>query len=340
VAPDAGRQRFSDFATEWAEAQDWAPTSRESAASVIRRIVRYLGPATRLDQVDALRLSRLRNDLVRDYAHGTAVLTLHYATTIMRAAASLKRVPADVTTNVRPPKARHGEDEPVGPEDVPTGEEIIAILKATRPEYRAIVALGTCGLRISEALGVTVGQLDLDQRLLTVDRQLIRIDGRPVFKLPKCEKPRGPIELSSLASFELRRHLRDHGPFWTMADAGPTWRKPLTDADALLFRGGREAPLRRDQFYASAWKPALVAAGLDEDRYVFHSLRHWCASTMLAHGCPVTQVAGHLGDTPETVLRTYAHWLRDDREGLGGVLDRALAPTLEGTPAVARVTPV
>jgi site-specific recombinase XerD len=32
---------------------------------------------------------------------------------------------------------------------------------------------------------------------------------------------------------------------------------------------------------------------------VFHSLRHFCASTLLAEGAPITAVAGHLGDTVE-----------------------------------------
>jgi integrase len=59
---------------------------------------------------------------------------------------------------------------------------------------------------------------------------------------------------------------------------------------------------------------------------VFHSLRHWCASSMLAEGAPITAVAGHLVDTVETVSRTYAHWLRDDRDVPAAMLDRLLAP--------------
>ena len=70
----------------------------------------------------------------------------------------------------------------------------------------------------------------------------------------------------------------------------------------------------------------LRAAGLAEDRFKFHACRHWCASTLLAEGAPITVVAGHLGDTVETVSRVYAHWLRDDRDVPAAVLDRALAP--------------
>jgi hypothetical protein len=84
--------------------------------------------------------------------------------------------------------------------------------------------------------------------------------------------------------------------------------------------------LRRDQFYSSGWKPALTAAGLAADRFVFHACRHWYASTLLAEGAPLSAVAGHLGDTVETVSRTYVHWLRDDRDVPAEILDRMLGP--------------
>jgi integrase len=132
--------------------------------------------------------------------------------------------------------------------------------------------------------------------------------GRRVLTTPKAEKVR-TITVPGLVAVELRRHLRDH------------------QADGILFRGLRGAEmLRRDQFYASAWRPALRAAGLAEDRFKFHACRHWCASTLLAEGAPITAVAGHLGDTVETVSRTYVHWLRDDRDVPAAVLDRVLAP--------------
>lgn len=39
----------------------------------------------------------------------------------------------------------------------------------------------------------------------------------------------------------------------------------------------------------------------------------------------------HLGNTVETVSRTCAHWLRDDRDLAGAMLDRVLAPIMDGT---------
>jgi integrase len=77
--------------------------------------------------------------------------------------------------------------------------------------------------------------------------------------------------------------------------------------------------------YDSAWRPALRGAGLAEDRFKFHSWRYFCASSLLADGAPITAVAGHLGDTVETISKVYLHWLRDDRSVPRVVLDRLLA---------------
>jgi hypothetical protein len=45
---------------------------------------------------------------------------------------------------------------------------------------------------------------------------------------------------------------------------------------------------------------------------------------MLAEGVNPMAVAGHLGDTLETLQRVYAHWMRDDRDVPADALERIL----------------
>jgi integrase len=259
--------------------------------------------------IDQLALKRLRADLAKTYAPKTVKLTMAYAGMILRAAHSSRRIGHDPTAGLKAKRSRAGENAgPVGPEQVPTRAEALAILAGTPTPFRAGMALGLGGLRIGDVLGLTADRVELDRRRVTVDRQMQFYSGRYVHTTPKAEKAR-TITVPGLVAVELRLHLREH------------------QGEGLLFRGLRGAPMmRRDQFYSSAWKPALKAAGLPERRFVFHSLRHFCASMLLAEGAPITAVAGHLGDTVETVMRTYVHWLRDDREVPAAVLDRVLAP--------------
>jgi integrase len=207
---------------------------------------------------------------------------------------------------MRPKLCKDVRDGVVGPDEVPTRAEALAILAAIPLRFRAGVALGFAGLRIGEVRGMTADRIALDRRAVTVDRQTQRIGNEFVLTTPKAEKVR-TITVPGLVAVELRRHLRER-------PAG------------LIFEGLRGAPmLRRDQFYSRAWRPALRVAGLVERRFRFDACRHWRASTLLG-GAPLAAVAGHPGDTVETVSRTYVHWLRDDREVPGAVLDRVLSP--------------
>ncbi len=313
VDPRAGRQSFTEWADEWAKAQDgWKDSTAEAWPRIRKRLDQRIG-RTQLAAVDRMVLLRLRADLGETYAPRTVKLTMAYAGMILRAAYASRRIG----------HARAGEStDRVGPDDVPTRAEALAILAGTPASFRAGVALGLAGLRIGEVLGMTADRIDLAARRVTVDRQAKRGPGGAAgWTTPKAEKVR-TITVPGVVAVELRRHLRDH------VDEG------------VLFRGLRGAEmLRRDQFYSSAWRPALAAAGLVDEveledgsielayRFRFHACRHWCASTLLAEGAPITAVAGHLGDTVETVSRTYAHWLRDDRDVPAEVLDRVLAPT-------------
>jgi integrase len=57
---------------------------------------------------------------------------------------------------------------------------------------------------------------------------------------------------------------------------------------------------------------------------VFHSLRHFAASSMLAGGASTAAVAGQLGDTVGTISTTSLHWLRDDTDVPADSLDGVL----------------
>jgi hypothetical protein len=194
-----------------------------------------------LAAVDQLMLKRVRAALANEYAYATVKLTMAYAGMIMRAAHTSGRIGRDPTAGLRAPKVRAGDPTGrVGPDDVPTRVEALAILAGAPGEF----------------LGMTADRIDLEARRVKVDRQMQRIGNENRLTTPKVEKVR-TITVPGLVAVELRRHLRDH------ADEG------------ILFRGLRGAPmLRRDQFYASGWRPALKKAGLAEDRFVFHACRH------------------------------------------------------------------
>lgn len=161
----------------------------------------------------------MRSELAQRYAHNTVKLTMAYAMMILRAAHTSGRIGRDPTVGLKAPKAR--ADDPtgqVGPEDVPTRDEALAILAAAPPPFRAGIALGLAGPRVGKVLGLTADRLVLESRRVTIDRQMQVIRGKRTLTTPKAEKIR-TITVPPLVAVELRRHLRDHV------------------ADGVLFRG-------------------------------------------------------------------------------------------------------
>ena len=178
VDPKAGRQSFASFADEWAAAQDWKATSRESWPYIRARLAPLLGNLP-LASIDRLVLQHARQALAVKSTRSTAV-TMTYAGMVMRAAHASGRIGRDPTHGLRTPRVRADEpDGRVGPDQVPTRAEALAILAGAPDPFRAAVALGMAGLRVGEVLGMTPDRLELERRQVTIDRQLQRIGGQP-----------------------------------------------------------------------------------------------------------------------------------------------------------------
>jgi integrase len=161
------------------------------------------------------------------------------------------------------------------------------------------------------------------------------------YGLPKGKgggKPRD-VPMSDLASKVLAAHVAAHKPVKTTLPYGDKDGKPATVA--LLFTD-RGRPPRRQYLNDRIWKPALVKAGVDstgpEDRVGMHALRHYAASSWLAEGANIRDVAEYLGHTdPGFTLRTYAHLMPSAADRLRVAMDVSLASCASDVPWLAVV---
>lgn len=67
------------------------------------------------------------------------------------------------------------------------------------------------------------------------------------------------------------------------------------------------------------FRTALAAIGA-EGAWRFHDLRHWAATTAIGRGHDLRSIAGRLGNSPEVIMRTYAHLLRPNEATLAASL--------------------
>ena len=195
-----------------------------------------------------------------------------------------------------------------------TPDQVFALADCMRPQYRftVVFAHGT-GTRQGEALAASRSRIDRDERLYTVDRQIVLVNQsttgysvRPVFGPPKTAGYR----TIPLAQFVL--------------DGYDEHQKHMAHGQDLLFIAPRTGQaLNRTHYRESIWNPALKKSGLPLDT-TFHDLRHSFASTALAAAVPVLEVSRWLGHASITeTTDTYGHLLPEATKRTPEALDQA-----------------
>jgi len=322
VDPRHGRITLNSFYREWSTLQLWESTTKHAKDTALRSVTfgdvpfSELKPTHLKAWVKALD-DRLEPSTVREYFVSVCG--------IINAAIAERMLSPDLTKNIPLPRVVDKRGT------IPTPSEVGALLDAASPEFTAFVALcAFAGLRLGEALGLQVKDVDFLRREIRVERQVQGSEVRP----PKYGKRRTvyPPEQLILA---LSEHLaREHGEGWVFS------RRGVDDSPW---------PSRTVNGW---WRQTKAEAGLSDSPYRIHDLRHFYASGLIADGCDVVTVQHALGHhSPKVTFDTYAHlWPNADertrraaerlfagcwpvRSGYAGAQERAgrdsLRPTVE-----------
>jgi integrase len=284
VDPKAGRATFDSWFAEWSSRQVWAPMTAVQA-DLVRRSV----PFTKVPLAQ-LRESHLQSWVKQMQAAGYAPNTIN--TRMMTVRAALKgalrdrRIVSDPSVGVVLPR-RQRRDVSM---EVATSEQVGAIVAACSPDMRAYVALcAFAGLRLGEASGLNVSDVDFLRRRIKVTRQVQKKRGGP----PELRPPKYESNRTVFASDELLETLARH-----IQDVG-------VSAAGWLFTGASGDPISPTTVN-SWWQRTVTAAGVRA--VTIHSLRHYYASGLIAAGCDVVTVQRALGHkSPSVTLNTYSH---------------------------------
>lgn len=128
----------------------------------------------------------------------------------------------------------------------------------------------TTGIRQGELLGLQQGNVDLKQRTVSVQHNLIRShDGGLEWADPKPASVRRLIHLPKVAVSALPEHRKS---MLAEGHAGST----------LVFCNRKDGHVRRDKLYHRSFHPLVKRAGVRHIR--FHDLRHTCGTLLLRQG--------------------------------------------------------
>ena len=312
IDPRAGKETVLEYAERWRAAQVHRPTT---AALVESQVRLHIGP-----QLGARPLASLRRSDVQAWVKGRSQVLSPRTTrqvyrllaTILRSAAEDRLIGTSPAVRIQLPRLDPGKVKPL------TVEQVERLVDLAPARYRALlVMMAGTGLRPGEAFAVTVDRVDFLRKRLRVDRQLVLLQGPPVFAPPKTSSSVRTVPLPATVAAALAAHLRDHAE-------GP---------DRLVFTSPGGHPIRRNTFNAKVWQPLVEAAGLPAGTRL-HDLRHFYASLLIRHGESVKTVQDRLGHASAVeTLNTYAHLWPDSEDRTRQAVDEVFARRSKAEPA-------
>jgi integrase len=308
VDPKAGQITFRDYAERWRKIQVQRPSSRAHVETMLRRhAYPTLGDRP---------LSSIMPSDVQAWVKGlelapATVGVIHgIVSTALKSAIRDRRIVGNPCEGTKLPKIERKRIVPL------TTEQVAAVRDALPAELRALVTLAAgTGMRQGECFGLTVDRVRFLERVVTVDRQLLTVQGQaPTLAPPKTDASDRTIPLPQVVVDALAAHLA----------AFPAGH------DGLVFTINGK-PITRSVF-GHKWRAAVKTAALPAGTG-FHALRHYYASLLIRHGESVKTVQSRLGHASAVeTLDTYSHlWPDSDdrtRDAIDSVLGKSTADQL------------
>ena len=139
-------------------------------------------------------------------------------------------------------------------------------------------------MREGELLALSPADIDLDNKLISINRTYQRIGGKDVFTSPKTRKSKRKIPIPDFLCQELSDYIQS---------------RYMLDADERLF------PITKS-YLSHEMIRGCKNTGVKKIR--IHDIRHSHASLLINQGCDALMLADRLGhEKVSTTLNTYSH---------------------------------
>jgi integrase len=214
----------------------------------------------------------------------------------------------NVCKEVSPPRVPRPEIRPFSLDEA---KRFLAAAEGDR--YGALFVLGlTSGARWGELTGLYWSDLDLEQRVMHIQRGLVRGYGGFTLEEPKTRGSRRSVGLTVKATESLIRHRERQ-----QAEGFPV------EGDALVFTNTVGKPLHHWNFMRWSFQPLLKRAGLPDTNW-HAATRHTCTCLLLLDRVNPKSVAMQMGwSSVAFMLENYARFLPG--WGDNGTMDRLLS---------------
>ena len=328
--PSAGKTNFGAYGKKWLASQATNPSTQEQAAVAWRVSIE---PAFGRREIGSIKPTDIRTwirDLGETLGPNTIGRRLALLSMIFTAAVDdglIAKNPCSSKT-VQPPKVPTRKV-------VPWPIDRVRAVSAALPErYRptATIAAG-CGLRQGEVFGLAIEDIDFDEKVIHVRRQVKILYSKHVFALPKGDKER-TVPLPDSVALTIKDYLKTYPARKVTLPWGDIDGPEVTTELVVTSRESKAA--NRNYYNDFIWKPALEEAGViarphpraklpSAREHGMHALRHFYASVLLDAGESIRNVSEYLGHSdPGFTLRVYAHFMPESRDRSRRAIDAAM----------------
>jgi integrase len=306
ILPSPARLTVEGWLTEWLEGIR-GEVSRATYEGYKRDVNYHIIPELgrrKLSQLSATDIRRLYRKM-RDKGLKNRSLEYCHRTLpkALKAALAERKINFDPSEGVKPLKTVEGrreESKALSPIQV---RALLDAAQGDRMEAFYMVALHT-GMRRGELLGLKWEDVDLDAPNVKVRRSL-DVDG--TLKEPKNQASRRTVPLTPQAVDALRAHRKRQSE--ERLKAGAKWQ----DND-LVFPNTEGKPMNAGNLYRRGFQPLLERAGLADQGFTIHSLRHTFATTLAAKNVNPGTAQKLLGHSDvRMTLAIYTHATDDMR---------------------------
>jgi integrase len=293
---------LNEWVDRWLEGLDVRTSTLATYRQTVMHVVKVLG-SERLDRLSPVILSGTFTNLARD---GVGARRLHLAHGYLKAclehAVNLEVLPRNSMAKVRRPK---WDPKPRVYWSIDQTVTFLRACEASRHQAAPLfVLMATCGLRVSEALALTWGDVALERRKLWVNRAIVWSDGAYTHEAVKTRSGRREISVPEPALRALAVMPRQ------------------ADTTRRIFCTASQSPLSPSNLRRSLLN---VCKSAEVPPINVHGLRHVAAALAFrATGDPYV-VQHRLGHSHvSTTMSIYAYGTRSD-EQVAGAVDALLA---------------
>lgn len=185
-------------------------------------------------------------------------------------------------------------------------QKFVDCLMDKRVSWLSFQILFWTGIRIGELLALTFGDIDLDEKIISINKSYQRLKGNDVITPPKTAKSNRRVTIPRFLAEDIQ-------------DYKESLYNPQPE--------DRVIPVAKT-FLEKEMQRGMKLSGVK--RIHIHSLRHSHASLLIEMGFSPKEIAQRLGhENIETTLNTYSHLYPDKQERLAERLDQFYNDTTE-----------